>query len=274
MICSSMGVGFRPTLHSALKACETRWGFFDIHPENYLSSRGAGFEKFEYWRSRKPFDAHSLSLNLGGKDPIDKMRVSDLKNFYKTFEPRIISDHLCWTSHHGRSTYDLLPLPRTEEVLNRCVSRALWLQDAFQRSIAFENISAYVEWSQNEMSEAEFIVEFLKRSGAKLLLDINNLVVNELNHRSDSMDLLKRLNSEQIASIHIAGHLRKANVAIDTHAEPVHDDTWTLLSEAFRFLGSKPVLIEWDDHFPSEEILKEHLSRLETIVLGANDVAA
>jgi hypothetical protein len=109
------------------------------------------------------------------------------------------------------------------------------------------------------MSELDFLLEILERSGAHLLLDVNNAFVNSVNHGTDACAFLAGLPHEKILQIHIAGHFRETeNFVIDTHGEAVCQDVWSLLSGLGEVMPLPPILIERDNNIPAiDERLEE-----------------
>ena len=61
-----------------------------------------------------------------------------------------------------------------------------------------------------DMSEADFIGAVLAQSGCDLLLDVNNIYVNSVNHRYDALEFLDALPLERTRYIHVAGHFDEA----------------------------------------------------------------
>ena len=107
------------------------------------------------------------------------------------------------------------------------------VEDALGRPVAIENVSYYVHPGAPEMSEVDFVLEVLERSGCRLLLDVNNVYVNARNHGFDPRAYLDRVPAERVVQLHVAGHLvRPGRPIIDTHAEPVCDDVYDLVGHA------------------------------------------
>ena len=60
--------------------------------------------------------------------------------------------------------------------------RVQQVQEVLGRRIALENVSYYAAPGQ-EMRELDFLQEVLQRADCDLLLDVNNIYVNSINHR-------------------------------------------------------------------------------------------
>ena len=175
-------------------------------------------------------------------------------------EPAWVSDHLCWTGVDHRQLHDLLPLPYTEAVLRHVADRVAQVQDALGRRLVLENVSSYVAWAADEMSEADFIAALLQRADCELLLDVNNVHVSAVNHGFDARAFIDAMPAARVRQIHLAGHEVTDEGLIDTHDHPVADAVWSLYRHTIARLGPVPTMIERDDHIPP---LAELVSELD-----------
>jgi uncharacterized protein (UPF0276 family) len=78
------------------------------------------------------------------------------------------------------------------------------------------------------MSEWEFLPELSRRSDCLLLLDVNNVYVNCVNHHFDPDAFIRGVPQQRVAQIHLAGHERHDTFIIDTHDAPIADAVWQL----------------------------------------------
>lgn len=243
----------------------TPLGFMEVAPENWIGVGGARGRAFRAWTERMPFVCHGLSLSLGAPEPLDEVFLGRLRRFLDEHNIRAYSEHLSYCSEHGH-LYDLMPLPFTEEAVDWVAGRIRRVQDLLGRRIAVENISYYAQ-PAHELTELEFINAVLERADCDLLLDVNNVYVNSVNHRYDALDFLNGLPAERVAYIHIAGHRHEAeDLIIDTHGAAVIERVWDLLEAAYARLGPVPTLLERDFNFPPlAELLGEvaHIGRLQ-----------
>jgi uncharacterized protein (UPF0276 family) len=200
---------------------------------------------------------HGLSLDIGGPDPVDLNLVRAVRELMDVFEVPLYSEHLTYCAAEGH-LYDLLPIPFTEEAVHYVSERVKQVQDIIGAPIALENASYYAQ-PHAEMSESEFIAAVLQESGCDLLLDVNNIYVNSINHRYDPHAFLASLPLERARYIHVAGHFDEAeDLKVDTHGADVIDPVWELLAEAYRLLGPLPTLLERDFNLPPlAELLME-----------------
>ena len=256
----AVGLGLRRALLGPLQAAGSGrdgpedFDFLECAPENWIGVGGRHGEALEELSARHRIVCHGLSLSLGGCAPLDETFLLRVRRFLDRHRVPIYSEHLSYCSDDGH-LYDLLPIPFTEEAVQHVAARIRQTQDIVGRRIAVENVSYYAalppDGDQQAMSEIEFINAVLVEADCDLLLDVNNVYVNAINHRYDPMEFLARLPGERIAYVHVAGHYDEAeDLKIDTHGAPVKDVVWSLLGEACRRFGPRPTLLERDFNFP------------------------
>lgn len=265
-----VGVGYRPGFHSDFfSAQKPDVSWIEVITENYLPRRGEitrPIQNLRLLRKDYPVALHGVSLSLGSPEPISRDYLERVKWLEQDIDPWLVSDHLCWTGTAGENLHDLLPLPFTEEALRLVAGKIHLVQDFLQRPIAIENISYYLKPSQSEMGEAEFMNQLHRRTGCRFLLDLNNIYVNAYNLGLGPRDFLSRLNLEQVAEIHLAGHSVDANgVKVDTHGAPVHEDVWALYEWVQQKIGRVPTMIERDSNIPGWAELNAELDILRAI---------
>jgi hypothetical protein len=249
------GLGLRRDLLDELETRGTAGiDFMEVAPENWIRVGGRLGRRFRGFTDAVPFVCHGLSLSLGGPSPLDEDLVRDIKDFLDTHEVRCYSEHLSYCSDDGH-LYDLMPIPFTAEAVHYVAGRIRQTQDILERRIAIENVSYYAAPGR-EMDEIEFINAVLTEADCDLLLDVNNIYVNSINHGYDAVDYLKGLPAERIAYCHVAGHYREAeDLVVDTHGADVIDPVWDLLDTAYRHFGVVPTLLERDFNLPPLETL-------------------
>ena len=234
----------------------------EVAPENWIGVGGAFGKKFREFTERYPIITHGLSLSIGGPSPLDEAFLQRLKRFLKEHNIRLYSEHLSYCSDDGH-LYDLMPIPFTEEAVKYVVERIKRTQDILEQQIVMENVSYYAAPGK-EMEEIDFLNAVLDEADCKLLLDVNNIYVNSINHRYDAMDFLKKIPAERISYIHIAGHYNEAeDLIVDTHGAAVVDPVWELLNKTYEHFGVIPTLLERDFNIPP---LAELLQEVDTII--------
>jgi uncharacterized protein len=257
------GLGFRRDLVDSLEQqSPEQIQFMELAPENWLELGGRLGKRLRYFTERYPFVAHGLSLNLGGPAPLDEAFLQHVKQFLATHHIRCYSEHLSYCAADGH-LYDLMPIPFTEEAVRYVSERIRRTQDILEQRIAIENISYYVAPGQ-EIAEIDFIQAVLEEADCDLLLDVNNIYVNSINHGYDAESYLKALPAKRIAYAHIAGHYQEAeDLIIDTHGADIIHPVWRLLAVAYQHFGVFPTLLERDFNIPP---LSHLLAEVDTIV--------
>lgn len=252
------GLGLRRGLMADLEAgWPAAIDFLEVAPENWLDLGGRDGRRFAALAERAPLICHGLSLNLGGSAPLDEPFIHRLKHFLARHGARVYSEHLSYCADEGY-LYDLLPIPFTAEAVRHVAARIARVQDMLGRRIAIENATYYCAPGA-EMPELEFIRAVLAEADCDLLLDVNNVYVNSVNHGYDAVAFLAALPGERIVYAHVAGHERDDDdLLVDTHGAAVVDPVWSLLAEAYTIHGVFPTLLERDFKLPPlAELLRE-----------------
>lgn len=264
------GVGLRsPHLDQFLNSSPNSVSWVEVVAENYMEHedhfQGVSIANLEQVRSHLPVILHGVSLSIASTDPIKASHMKRLKNLIDRIQPEWVSDHLCWTGVDGENLHDLLPLPFTREAIFHVVDRIKQVQDYLGQRILIENISSYLEFTESEMTEWEFLKEVAERSDCHILLDVNNVYVNSINHGFDAQDYLEALSQDRIQQIHIAGHVERNGVLIDTHSTNVRKEVWDLYRESVRLFGPIPAMIERDADIPEWEELEKEVEMISRI---------
>ena len=259
------GLGLRRVLLDQLiEAPAGAFDFLECAPDNWIGVGGPLADKLAILSSRHPLSCHGLSLSLGGPDPLDMDFVRRTRDFLERHQFAMYSEHLSYCADDGH-LYDLMPIPFTEEAVHHVAARIRQAQDALGRRIAVENVSYYAAPYQ-AMAEADFIDAVLEEADCDLLLDVNNIFVNAINHGYDARDFLARMPSARIVSYHVAGHYDEADdLKVDTHGAPVKDDVWSLLALAYERHGVHPTLLERDFNFPPLAELAAEVQRIRDL---------
>ncbi|HEY5612083.1 MAG TPA: DUF692 domain-containing protein [Lysobacter sp.] len=267
----AVGLGLRRALLGSLReAGPGDFDFLECAPENWIGVGGALGEALESLSARHPLVCHGLSLSLGGCSPLDETFLRRVRGFLDLHRVPLYSEHLSYCSDDGH-LYDLLPIPFTDEAVHHVAARIRRVQDVLGRRIAVENVSYYAapppDRDQRALGEVEFINAVLAEADCDLLLDVNNVHVNAINHRYDPLDFLASLPGERIAYVHVAGHYDEAeDLKIDTHGAPVKDAVWSLLADACRRFGPRPTVLERDFNFPPYADLVAELATVRRIL--------
>ncbi len=252
------GLGLRRgLLNKLMESPPTDVDFMEVAPENWIHVGGSLAKKLRFFTERYPFLIHGLSLSIGSPAPLDEQLVKDIKAFMAEHNILLYSEHLSYCGDDGH-LYDLMPIPFTEEAVKYVADRVRRVQDILGQRMALENVSYYAP-TDSSLTEQEFLLAVLEEADCDLMLDINNIVVNSINHTYDAGEFLAAMPAERIRYFHLAGHHVEApDLRIDTHGSAVDDQAWQLLADAYQRFGVVPTLLERDFNFPPiEELLDE-----------------
>lgn len=265
------GLGLRRALLGPLLSMDQgAVDFMEVAPENWIGVGGRFGKQFLQLAERYPLVLHGLSLDIGGPDPIDTDLVQSVRGLMDDLNVPLYSEHLTYCAAEGH-LYDLLPIPFTEEAVHYVAARVRQVQDIIGQPIALENASYYAQ-PHTELSEAEFITAVLQESGCDLLLDVNNIYVNSINHCYDAIEFLDALPLQRARYIHVAGHYDEADdLKVDTHGADVIDPVWRLLAQAYQRLGPLPTLLERDFNLPPLAELLREISQVRELQQGCDD---
>lgn len=259
------GLGLRrDIMHPLADSFPSQVNFLEVAPENWIGVGGQQGKLFRKFTEQHDFVCHGLSLSIGSPAPLDEAFLHKLKRFLKDHDIRLYSEHLSYCSDDGH-LYDLMPIPFTEEAIHYVAERIRRVQDILEQPIAMENVSYYAAPGK-QMEEIDFLNAVLTEADCQLLLDVNNIYVNSINHNYDPLDYLKAIPEERIAYIHIAGHYDEADdLKVDTHGADVIDPVWDLLDKTYELYGVIPTLLERDFNIPPIPELLEEIDTIHNI---------
>ena len=256
------GVGLKPEHYEPALGARTEGLWFEVHPENYMVAGGPRLGWLEAIRSRHPVSLHGVSLSLAGESEPDAAHLQRLAALARRIQPALVSEHLAWSTWNGQYFPDLLPFPRSTAALHRIAANVARTQDALGTAIAIENPSHYLRIDGHEWDEIDFLHELARRTGCKLLLDINNVYVSARNLGFSANDWIDRFPHALVGEVHLAGHDADPNLGdtllIDSHDAPIAPEVWQLYRRFVERAGARPTLIERDGNVPAfEELMAE-----------------
>ena len=261
---AGVGLGLRRDFIDTFLSAETHPDFIEVAPENWMGFGGRHAKLLAQCVEKAPLLCHGLSLSIGGPHPLNIEFIKQVKIFLQQYQVPIYSEHLSYT-HDGGYLYDLLPIPMTEAAVKYVAERILRVQDILGQRLVIENVSTYL-MPNAEMTEAEFVREVIEQADCELLLDVNNVYVNSINHGSDGYAFIQAMPKERIRYLHIAGHEQiSENLLIDTHGAEICDSVWELLQYTYQICGVKPTLLERDFNIPSWQQLQYELATIKKI---------
>ncbi|MGW8206788.1 MAG: MNIO family bufferin maturase [Hyphomicrobiaceae bacterium] len=268
------GLGLRPQHYDDIFNGDPPIDWFEVISENYMVPGGQPLRILDEMRDRYPLVMHGVSMSIASTSPLDLDYLQDLKALAKRVEPKWISDHLCWTGVHGVNLHDLLPIPYTNEALDHVSARVHKVQEILGRPLTLENVSSYIAFEGEDMTEWEFLSQLARRTECFLLFDVNNVYVGARNHGYDPMKFLNGIPRDAVVQFHLAGHEDHGDYVVDTHDHDVCDEVFDLYRAALERFGPVSTMIERDDYIPPLADVVAELERARAIatdVFGTGD---
>jgi uncharacterized protein (UPF0276 family) len=266
---AAAGVGLRAPHYRQFIEMRPAVGWLEVHTENYLDQSGWDWHVLQQLRRHYPIGLHGVGLGLGSARGFSALHLERVAKLVERVEPNLVSEHLSWGAVHDRHLNDLLPLTLDRAALDLLADRVDQVQLRLGRQILLENVSAYVRFRDDAMSEAEFMAALARRTGCGLLLDVNNLYVNQRNHGEDALAALAAIAPGSVGEIHLAGHLETPAATIDHHGAAVAEPVWALYRAALARFGHVPTLIEWDTDIPPLDDLLAEARKADTVAADA-----
>ncbi len=263
---AAAGVGYKPQhfAHVCEDAGAVEW--LEVHAENYMGDGGRPLAQLRHLSERFAISVHGVGLSIGGEAPLDPAHLARLKHLINWLNPASFSEHLAWSTHGGHFYNDLLPLPYTNDTLDRICSHITQLQETVGRRMLLENPSSYLAFAESTLSEPAFLDEIAKRTGCGLLLDVNNVFISATNLGFSPQAYIDAFPLHHVGELHLGGHDEEtdghgAPLLIDSHGREVADPVWALLDYTLAKSGPKPLLIEWDNDVPDWSVLSAEATR-------------
>jgi len=272
-----VGVGLKAQHYDDVLASQPALAFFEVHAENYMMPGGAHHRYLEAICERYPLSLHGVGMSLGSADGLNQKHLKEFKTVVERYRPWLVSEHLAWSRAGDTYLNDLLPLPLTRESLQTVTDNVKAMQDTIGRKILIENPSSYLDFTDDEMPEVEFLVALADATGCGLLLDVNNVYVSGKNMGWDVAGYLDNVSAALVGEIHLAGHLAREveghTLRIDDHGRQVCDEVWDLYKRAVERIGPRPTLIEWDSNIPALADLVDEAEKARQIMANLSPLA-
>jgi len=266
-----VGIGYRKDFSKEFLSSEIlKPDFVEVAPENWIGIGGYWKQELKKVLDKYPLYCHGLSLSVGSPEGIDVAFVKQVKQFLNETRAVLYSEHLTFSKVDNAHLYDLLPIPFTQDAINRVVENINQVQDILGKRLILENGSYYTVL-EAEMTEAEFINEIVNRSDCEMLLDVNNVFVNSFNHNYDAKEFITKMPLEKVKYIHMAGHYQvNEKLIIDTHGAEIIHPVYDLFDFTMQQLQlDVPVLLERDFNIPQLSELQTEITNLQNIKKNA-----
>lgn len=265
---SGCGIGLRNPHMAEIIQQPPSTPWFEIISDNFISHSdqplgGLDRKQLLAIREHYPISMHGVGMSLGSVDPLDWHYITAIKALATELDCHRISEHAAFVSYQQQHYHDLLPLPYTEEAAIHLSQRIAEVQDYLGQPLLIENATNYIRCNYDSLSDAEFLTEVVRRSGCKLLVDINNLYVNQHNHGWSAAEFIRDIPATEVEEIHLAGFSSSDELLIDSHSSEVSEPVWDLYQQALHQFGPVPTLIEWDNNLPPFQTLQQQALRAE-----------
>ncbi len=271
-----VGIGLRYPHYQEVLDTTLNLGWLEVHPENYF---GGGAHRHFLSEALKKYNLslHAIGLSLGSEKPVSEEHLRAFKELIDIYQPFNVSDHASWSASGNAHLNDLLPLPYTQESLDKLARNIERTQEVFGRKILVENPSTYLAFKGNEMHEDVFMNRIAEMTGCGILLDLNNIYVQAHNHGYDAWSYIDTIDARHVGEMHLAGHIEQQAgdgvILIDTHSRPVKGDVWDLYAHAVQKIGVVPTLIEWDTDIPDLATLVAEADKARAIIAEHSELS-
>lgn len=256
-----VGIGLRVPHYRTILDDRPKVDFFEVISENFMVDGGKPLYHLDRVLETYPVIQHGVSLGIGGPDDLDEGYLGRLRTLVDRIKPAWLSDHFCWCGADGVNLHDLLPLPYTDEAVQRVVERAKRIQDFLGVRFALENTSSYMAYTASTMTEWEFVGRIAEEADIGLMFDVNNVYVSAYNHGFDPYEFVRNVPHDRIVQIHLAGHANLGDYIIDTHSGHVIDPVLDIYRETIALAGSVSSIIEWDDDIPALAVVLDEAEK-------------
>ncbi len=271
---TGVGVSARPQHFEELLNSEVpAFPWLEVLADNYLHEDSISHQRLRALTPSYPLVFHCVGMSLGSSTDFHWDYLKKLKKLIRLIKPQWISDHLCFSSFGPSHYHDLIPLPYTQSMVKHIKKKLSILQDFFEIPLLLENVTNYMSYASNEMSEAEFLNEILAHTHVDLLLDINNIYVNSFNHKFDPYAFVNQIDFSRVKQIHLAGFTDNGSYLVDTHSKPVHQEVQKLYQHTLqRSHKPIPVCLEWDEDIPDFPTFQREQKKIEQIFQSQENI--
>lgn len=262
------GLGLRREFLQEAVNSDFKPDFWEITPENWVYMPHHHRENFEKIIANNFIIAHGVSLSIGSNQKPSKKFLKKIKDFLDRYNIDLYSEHISFSNYDFSQSYELLPLPLTPKMVDLLCDRIDYVQNELGRKIVLENATYYYV-VEEKISEIDFLNEVIQKSKVGILLDVNNVYVNSVNHGFDAKKFIDEFDKSTLSYIHVAGHYndRESGFLVDTHGKNVRKDVWDLLEYTLK-QKKVPCMIERDNNIPTLEVLQKEYTKMNEIYQG------
>jgi uncharacterized protein (UPF0276 family) len=255
LMADRVGLTWHPQLAAAILAARERIDIVEVIPEGtFLESRKSQRALRTLARAM-PVSIHGVSLGLASTTPVEQWRLDQFARLVDSVQPASWSEHLAFVRAGGVELGHLAAPPRTASTIDATAANLERAARTVGTYPMVENVATIIDPPGCRIDEQTWICELLSTSRADLLLDLHNLYANARNFGFDAAEVLKRIPSERIKSIHLAGgapvHTPAGERWLDDHLHDVPDPVYRLLELVGQLVPhALDVVLERDGAFP------------------------
>ena len=271
---SGVGIGLRSQHVHEILTTLPNIDWLELLADNHLADGGQSVDQLDAIAKHYPLTLHCVGMSLASVESLDLAYCQRIKQLAKRINASWISEHLCFSAALGVYSHDLLPIPYNQETLAHCVQRVLHIQEILGERLLVENVSSYMTFQNSDMSEIEFIRALAEQAGCDLLIDVNNIYVNHLNHGLDGEAYIDQLPIDRVQEVHLAGYQQQENFVLDAHNNPVSEPVWALYQRLIERQPNLPTLIEWDNDIPPLQTLLDEVQKARQIIQRVKEARA
>ncbi len=260
------GLGFRRELASELLGARESIDFVEIITEQFSEDFKNSRRELDEICQAFPVIPHGVGLSIGSVGQLDRDYLAEVKKVSDATKSPYYSEHLCMTRAPGIDIGHLSPLWFTEELLAGSIERVQQVQDYLEKPLILENVTYLFELPRPTLSQAEFFSRLVEATGCGILLDITNVFINSVNHGFDTASFLDSMPLDHVVQVHLAGGYWNRGTLIDSHSEPVQQESWELLENVAKRTQLRGSILEHDSKFPRVDNLLETVARAREIL--------
>ncbi|TAA45097.1 DUF692 domain-containing protein [Corallincola spongiicola] len=270
---ASASISVREAHLLELLASEPSLPFVEVLADNFLAMRGRHYQLIRQVAERYPVVLHCVGMSVGSTHAPAAGYVQRIAALARDLSACAVSDHLSVSAMADEFVHDLLPIQYREACIPRLVKHIRQVQEHLPVPLLLENISRYLAYRSDEISEGQLFGELHRQTGVGLLFDVNNLYVTAHNLQCDVRQMLNEYPIGAVQQYHLAGYQERPPLLVDTHGCPVSPPVWELYALALARFGAKPTIIEWDNDLPPLAELLSTVARAQRLMMPLAGVA-
>jgi uncharacterized protein len=266
----AVGVGYRWAIDTWLRDNLDLFDVIEVTVDHYISGNKAARAAILDLVGRVPLTLHGVGLSIGTDAPLDLDYLDCVAAGVERLGALAYSEHLAFTRVPGRDLANLLPLPRTRSAARSIIAKIRDVQSRISVPFLLENIAYVFDWPHSTLSHAEFFNRICGETGARMLLDVENLYLNAQNHPLDAYEFLHALPAGIVEQVHVAGGVTISAPFLDrpfladTHDRPVPSGALDLLDHVLSRQAPSAIILERDERLGAVEEILDDLAHIST----------